>query len=95
MNLYFVSQKENTGYETYDSFVCQARTEREARYMLADRPDSITNIVYKDRGKDNPAKPYEYDEWIRDVDKITVVYLGVSTDISGKPKVICSSFNAG
>ena len=31
MNLYLVEQDENTGYDTYDSFVCSARTEESAR----------------------------------------------------------------
>lgn len=33
MNIYLVSQGENTGYDTYDSFVCYANSEDEARVM--------------------------------------------------------------
>ena len=34
MNIYKVSQQDNTGYDTYDSFVCYATNEEAARNML-------------------------------------------------------------
>lgn len=36
MNIYKVSQNENTDYDTYDSFVCYAATLHQARSMSPD-----------------------------------------------------------
>jgi len=36
MNIYLVSQTENTGYDTYDSFICYANSEEEARNINPD-----------------------------------------------------------
>ncbi len=92
MNLYLVSQDENRDYESYDSFVCQANSEREARHML---PETYKGLKINYENRVTGYRDSLYDDWIRDVSKITVKYLGISTDISGKPKMICASFNAG
>lgn len=34
MNIYKVSQTENTGYDTFDSFICYAATTHQASHML-------------------------------------------------------------
>ncbi len=60
MNLYLVSQNENNGYDTFDSFVCSARCEEAARRITPQ---------YSEFGDD-------YSAWCSSPDIPTVVKIG-------------------
>lgn len=79
MNIYLVSQNENTGYDTYDSFVCIADTEEEAQNML---PNKYTYWEDPFRG------------WCSSPDKTSVTFLGIANPYA-KVGIILASFNAG
>ena len=80
MNIYFCSQWENRGYDTYDSFVCVANSEDEARNTLPS--------PYFDDWSDNP------NDWCKSPDKVDVTLLGEANEDQAVG-VICSSYNAG
>ena len=79
MNIYLVSQNENSDYDTYDSFVCYASSEEEARNML---PDEY--IEWGEYGS----------SWCSHPDHALAEFIGVNKD-SDKQEVILASFNAG
>ena len=79
MNIYKVSQTQNKGYDTYDSFICYANTPEEASKML---PNDYMDW------DDN------YSSWCSYPDNATITLIG-SNDTVTEPSVILSSFNAG
>jgi hypothetical protein len=101
LNIYLVSQSENTHYDAYDSFVCYAENEEQARNMPPDYDgiDGYTNnITGKFERYAYPAKlEIDWSEiqyhWASDPGQVKVQLLG--TGEAEKPVVICSSFNAG
>ncbi len=80
MNLYLISQSENTGYDTYDSAVVAAPTSHAARRM---QPD----------GRLWPPELWCQD-WATKPENVTVKLLGLAR-ANIKQGVICASFNAG
>ena len=80
MNIYLCSQDENCDYDTYDSFVCYAETEEQARNIYPTSPNYNTEP--------------EWDTWASSPEKVTVELLGTALPGS-EVGVICSSFNAG
>lgn len=82
MKLWLISQKENTGYDTYDSAVVMAATADEARMMHP-------------YGDEWDGKEDSWGTWA-DADKVRVEEIGLASPSLGpSPKVICASFNAG
>ena len=79
MNIYKVSQTENRGYDTYDSFICYALTEEDAANQLP-----TGRHTWKD----------SYYAWCTNPSKTTVEYIGTST-YPVMAGLILSSFNAG
>ena len=79
MNIYFVDRKV-IDYETYDSFVCYAETEEEARYMHP-----------SDEWKDIEI----YQNWCdkKDCKNLIVSLLGEAKE-QNEAKVILASYNA-
>ena len=92
MNLYLVSQNENDGYDTFDSFICAAESEQNAR--------EIHPFGYQDKDCDEYSE--EDDNWFYDdtwvskdkIGKVKVKQIGVA-DPSIPKGVILASFNAG
>lgn len=96
MNLYKVTSR-NVGYDTYDSFVCWAESEDEARklspsefYEWRDHPNLEQHGWYF---KYSDGK-YEFEkrrDWPNDINTLTVeeIYEAI------KPEVILASYNAG
>jgi hypothetical protein len=80
VNLYFISQNENRGYDTYDSAVVAAETEEAAREI---HPS----------GMECDKDAYDWDGWCAK-EYVKVKLIGKATEdcIAG---VICASFNAG
>ena len=97
MKLYKISQKVNSGYDTYDSAVVCAKNEDEARKI---HPNG--NYDYPE-GEKNPYNKHpeafeksdkDYGTWARKK-YVKVVYIGKATDTQKKWGVIVASFNAG
>jgi len=84
MNLYLVSQSTNTGWDTYDSFVCRAPNEEVARNMSPSEGDPIN-------WSDEDSLSFT---WCRKVSDVEVVFLGKAVD-NTKQGVVCASFYAG
>ena len=89
MNLYLVSRTDKIDYDEYDSFVCAAENEEQARKMLPfdeelvreETEENIRNLIFW--------------EWTNDLNKIKVEYIGKADEKYTKPTVILASFNAG
>lgn len=80
MNIYLLTQTENSGYDTYDSCVVAAENEDQARMI---RPDN-----------DQWHNDYRIGNWAYTPGKVKVELIGIA--ITGtEPVVICTSFNAG
>jgi hypothetical protein len=84
--VYLVSQDEVKGYDTFDSFVCIAASEEEAR-------DTNPWVNASPIDWDDRPKTY-YGDWATRRDAVKVQLIGVA--IHGSiPGVVCASFNAG
>lgn len=83
MNLYLLVQRENTGYDTYDSCVVAAANADLARLI---RPSSYH--TWED------LKQYDPMDWASKPENVEVILLG--TAIEGtEDGIVISSFNAG
>ena len=80
MKLYLISQEENNDYDTYDSAVVAADSEKDA------------SLIHPD-GSETETESRGYYDWST-VDKIKAVYIGEATEGTERG-VICASFNAG
>lgn len=95
MNLYLVSQGENTGYDTYDSMIVSAKTEDEARKMspspfyVWSEEQNCWMFEYSN-GRIEPDEP---SSWAKNLENVRVELIGKST--VKESKVILASFNAG
>lgn len=95
MNIYLVSQSDNNGYDTYDSFVIVAETEQRAR-----ETDPSGGRIWKDgrwmfQFLDGTEKPEtHHNSWVNDVERVSVELVGVAAE-GQKAGIICNSFNAG
>ena len=79
MNIYLLTQDENTGYNTYDACVVCAESEEDAKRISS-------------YGKDIADKDEHY-AWVASPEKVTATLIGkAANDI--KQKVILGSFNA-
>ena len=77
--LYKVWQSVNSGYDTYDSFVCCAESTEEARAM---NPADTNDTDYTGRC------------WTNDLSEVNVVEIGTANDGVEKGLIV-ESFNAG
>lgn len=80
MNLYLISQTDNTGYDTYDSAVVCAGCALEARFI---HPSGWADGAWWEKEDGSWVKP----------DRVSVLLIGEAHDV--KPGVVCASFNAG
>lgn len=95
MKLWHISQDKKNGYDTYDSAVVAAETEREASVTHPSGSDS--EIVWDDETLDwcygLGGHVAQYHAWC---DPIHVKTRLLGEAVEGtKPGVICASFNAG
>lgn len=92
MNLYLLTQSENTGYDTFDSCVVAAPDEATAR-TIHPRND----IRWDGRGWLYSDGDYGYASeygWAFTPEGVTVEHIGVT--VADRPVgVVCASFNAG
>ena len=101
MNLYFLSQHESKGWDTYDSVVVAAENEEEARKICPagmyewDNGWSFTSSYFGDSSFGTPTKKkYHRSDWANDIANISVKLIGVA-DPTVSRGIIISSFNAG
>ena len=80
MNLYYLSQDQNRGYDTYDAMVVAAESEQDARTI-----GPYGNI---------PRDDYNDDCWAHTPDHVDVRLLGEAKEGTERG-IILSSFNAG
>lgn len=79
MNLYLLTQDENTGYDTYDSCIVCAETVEQAKQINPIRDDAWTD---------------SYPEWATSPDRVKATLIGEADD-SIKRGVVLASYNAG
>ena len=103
MKLWFISQNENDGYDTYDSAVVAAETEIEAArvYPASKSFEECGDYRWSDEAKMWIAyrldgSTYDAGGWRNWVtpDAVTVRYIGEAAD-DIKSGTVCASFNAG
>lgn len=80
MNIYLLTQSDNTGYDTYDAVVVVANSEEEARNI---NPGSSW-------GNED-----EYPTWANSPETVDVTLLGLYTGNDKEAGIILESFNAG
>lgn len=80
MNLYLLTQDENSGYDSYDSCVVVATSPEDAILITPD------NSLWSDRF---------FDSWCSSPEQVTCTYIGIADGSLSEGSVICSSFNAG
>lgn len=93
MNIYLVQQDIVKGYDTYDSFVCVAESEQEAREMHPS--EYVTH--HKDGVWYSNEYEHDFNDWVefKDIDKVKVTSIGVAFHYKNNNKIIIASFNAG
>ncbi len=92
MNIYKCSQKVNNDWDTYDSFVCVAENEDEARKIFPSGEDqSHKGMHWYEADLDDM---WLYRTWCQLKD-VQVEYIGVADPGFKNGDVICASFNAG
>ena len=86
MNIYLVRRTDDWGYDQYDSFVCVAESEEQAKLL---------NPHYDPYFEDEMF--YNFNErcwcWVNSPDLLEAIKIGVSDE--DKVKVILASYNAG
>lgn len=93
MNFYKVERTDKWGYDHYDSFVCVAHDETQARWMC---PDPEYHMWREIEGKPvvcysyREQEPATYHGWTDDINSLKVTVIALDD-----PKVILASFNAG
>lgn len=80
MNLYYLSQYDETGYDTFDACIVAAENEQEARLI---RP-----------GQGDWDRATYGGTWARRPENVKVEFIGVAAS-SVKPGIVLASFNAG
>jgi hypothetical protein len=94
MNLYLISQMENTGYDTFNAAVVAAESETEARRIHPDENHKWNDFSKKwenDQGR--PSSP-DWLGWASTPDKVSVSLIGEAA--SGiDAGVVLASFQAG
>lgn len=88
MNLYLLTQRENTGYDTFDSIVVAAENEGDAVAI------SPYGDIYGNPGKHSWSSWDHSSSWATKPDNVTCQLIGTAAPgiTSG---VVISSFNAG
>jgi hypothetical protein len=93
MNIYLVSQDENNGYDTYDSFVCYAESEEDARVMSPSPhyiwKNSSWNFLYSD----GSYEQCNSSAWCHP-NLVEVELIGITSE-DVESGVVLASFNAG
>ena len=93
MNIYLCQQSTNNDYDTYDSFVCYANDENEARHLHPDRNVKWLDGTWKYEFPNGNQQYCSNGDWCMPED-VDVAFIGtIEEDV--KAGVILASFNAG
>lgn len=102
MNLYLLTQSDNTGYDTYDSCVVVAENKDEARCIVPgtalprkgdfDRDCWLKQELWSDEWFPEKRPTHT---WANKPSTVQVTKIGIATSEYTLPQVICASFNAG
>jgi hypothetical protein len=84
MNLYHVSQDQNSDYDTYSDFVICAPDEETARNANPSSGKPMTEKDWQSR----------YSDWCNGPEHVTVRLVGQAVD-GIEPGIICASYHAG
>lgn len=93
MNIYLCQQSTNHGYDTYDSFVCYANDEDEAKHLYPNHNVKWTDETWKYEYSDGSQYYYSNNCWCMPED-VGVTLIGTTEDYV-QVGVILASFNAG
>jgi hypothetical protein len=96
MNLYLLTQTVNNNYDTFDSAVVAAETEKEALRIHPRNDREYSSLVHDWYREGTGGERYydgKYSAWAP-IDKVEVTHLGTAKP-GTKKGVICASFNAG
>lgn len=85
MNIYLISQCDNSDYDTYDSAVVFAPNEAHARNMDPKTGELMTEEQWA----------AHFSEWCSSSKLVTVELLGTAGPKARGAAVVCSSYNAG
>lgn len=93
MQLYLVERTDNIDYDDYDSFVCWAKSEDEARWMVPDPEfhmwkDGVYCYSYREQAPVNT----KYSNWVEDPKTLKIWELSRPPK---EPTIVLKSFNAG
>lgn len=93
MKLYLVERTDDVGYDDYDSFVCWANSDEEARWLAPDPEyhmwkDGVYCYSYREQEPVN----MEYSSWTKDPKTLKVWEL---TRPPKEPAIVLASYNAG
>lgn len=97
MNIYLISQEENTGYDTYDSAVVIANTPEDAIriYPSCYREWSDAHNSWLFLYMDGSKSPEKVSCWANELSNIDCLLLGVAEPGNTEQRVVLASFNAG
>jgi hypothetical protein len=98
LKLFYMTQDQERGYDTYDSCIVVAETPEEA---IRINPSPSLVWIDDEQGwgfkyADGRLEPEYCTSWANNIDRITVFEIGILTEpnyTSGT--VVCASFNAG
>ena len=94
MKLWLISQGDNNGYDTYDSAVVAAETEREAKETHPGQEFWKDGSWWYKMMDGTDRKDSFYGTWASSPDRVDAEYLGEAKD-GTEAGVVCASFNAG
>lgn len=86
MNIYLITQTENTDYDTYNSAVVIAKDEKSAKNI---HPDG--NVL---KNSESNEGYWRVNAWTTP-ENVTVQLVGVANKLHKENTVVCASFNAG
>lgn len=86
MNIYLVRRTDNWDYDQYDSFVCVAESEEQAKLLNPQYDPYFETEMFYDFNRN-------YCDWASSPDLLEVTKIGVSD--SDEVKIILRSYNAG
>lgn len=96
MNIYKVERTDRWGYDDYDSFVCYANDEEEAKHLSPDGYHGWHIDSFKWQNKDGTWSEAFGHGWVKTDKDLKVTLIGFSDMPEGtKPSVILASYNAG
>lgn len=90
LNIYLVSQDENGGYDTYDSFVCVAKSEEEARLF---HPEGWIMTLDEKGGLPLHHNGWSLTSWAFSIDEVKVKHIGVADDSYKESQVLIASYH--